>query len=176
MQLLRVDGLRCDIFLDLEIIEGSQVDNLGISICTDGIEYIIASGIIYLSPSLSFAMTVPKASKVFLMCPPSLFWNTPDPSDRAYSIPQRIPIPPGTRVPALEVHTVQRFLARQKRTAPGPDGLPHWMWRDFSHLLAPVITKLFNCSLQEQFVPCHWKLANVTPIPKESPLTNCHQL
>ena len=23
---------------------------------------------------------------------------------------------------------------------------------------------------------CHWKLANVTPIPKESPLTNCNQL
>ena len=73
-------------------------------------------------------------------------------------------------------HTVQRFLARQKRTAPGPDGLLHWMWRDFSHLLAPVITKLFNRSLQEQFVPCHWKLANVTPIPKETPLTNCNQL
>ena len=25
-------------------------------------------------------------------------------------------------------------------------------------------------------MPCHWKLANVTPIPKESPLTNCNQL
>ena len=50
------------------------------------------------------------------------------------------------------------------------------MWRDFSHLLAPLITKLFNRSLQEQSVPCHWKLANVTPIPKESPLTNCNQL
>ena len=50
------------------------------------------------------------------------------------------------------------------------------MWRVFSHLLAPVITKLFNRSLQEQFVPCHWKLANVTPIPKESPFTNCNQL
>ena len=98
-------------------------------------------------------------------------------TDPAYSIPHRIPIPPGTRVPALEVHTIQRFLARQKRTAPGPDGLPHWIWRDFSHLLAPVITKLFNRSLQEQFVPCPWKLANVTPIPiKESPFTNCNQL
>ena len=97
-------------------------------------------------------------------------------TDPAHSISQWIPIPPGTRVPALEVHTVQRFLARQKRTAPGPDGLPHWMWRDFSHLLAPVIAKLFNLSLQEQFVPCHWKLPNVTPIPKESPLTNCNQL
>ena len=49
------------------------------------------------------------------------------------------------------------------------------MWRDFSHLLAPVITKLFNRSLQEQIVPCYWKLANVTPSPKESPLTNCNQ-
>ena len=39
-----------------------------------------------------------------------------------------------------------------------------------------MITKLFNRSLQEQFVRCHWKLANVTPIPKESPLTNCNQL
>ena len=57
-------------------------------------------------------------------------------TDPTYSFPQRIPIPPGTRIPALEVHTVQMFLARQKRTAPGPDGLPHWMWRDFSHLLA----------------------------------------
>ena len=97
-------------------------------------------------------------------------------TDPAYSIPQRTPIPPGTRFPALGVHTVQRFLAGQKRTAPCPDGLPHWMWRDFSHLLAPLITKLFNRSLQEQFVPCLWKLANVTPIPKESPLTNCNQL
>ena len=39
-----------------------------------------------------------------------------------------------------------------------------------------MITKLFNRSLQEQFVPRYWKLANVTPIPKESPLTSCNQL
>ena len=82
-------------------------------------------------------------------------------TDSVYSIPQRIPIAPGTRIPALEVHTVQRFLARQKRTAPGPDWLPHWIWRDFSHLLALLITKQFNRSLQEQFFPCHWKLANI---------------
>ena len=32
-----------------------------------------------------------------------------------------------------------------------------------------IRAKLFNRSLQEQFVPCYWKLANITPIPKESP-------
>ncbi|XP_015759325.1 PREDICTED: uncharacterized protein LOC107338600 [Acropora digitifera] len=97
-------------------------------------------------------------------------------TDPAYSIPPRNPIPPGARIPALEERTVERFLAEHKRTATGPDGLPYWMERDFCHPLAPVITKLFNRSLQEQFVLRHWKLANVTPIPKESPLTSCNQL
>ena len=68
MQSLSVDGRRCDIFQDLVIIKGSQFENLGISISTEGIKYIIASGIIYLSPSLSFAMTNPRASKLVFMC------------------------------------------------------------------------------------------------------------
>ena len=71
MQLLSVDGQRCVIFQDLVIIEGSQFENLAISICPDGIKYIIASDIIYLSPSLSFEITEPRASKLLLMCPPS---------------------------------------------------------------------------------------------------------
>ena len=29
--------------------------------------------------------------------------------------------PSANRIPVLEVHTVQKFLAQQKRTAPGPD-------------------------------------------------------
>ena len=45
-----------------------------------------------------------------------------------------------------------------------------------SHHLAPVITKIFNCSLRHQTVPSMWKLANVSPIPKESPLPECNQL
>ena len=46
---------------------------------------------------------------------------------------------------------------------------------DNNHL-APVFTKIFNCSLRHQTVPSLWKLANVSPIPKESPLTECNQL
>lgn len=40
---------------------------------------------------------------------------------------------------------------------------------------APVITKIFNCSLKHQNVPFLWKQANFSPIPKES-LTECDQL
>ena len=73
MQLLSVIGRRCDIFQDLVIIKGSQFENLGISICTDRIKYIFVSGIIYLSPSLSFVITEPRASKLLFICPPPLF-------------------------------------------------------------------------------------------------------
>lgn len=45
-------------------------------------------------------------------------------TDRAYSAPQRIPILPGSFIRALEVHTVERFLAEQKRTTSGSDGFP----------------------------------------------------
>ncbi|EDO43664.1 predicted protein, partial [Nematostella vectensis] len=58
----------------------------------------------------------------------------------------------------------------------GPDEFPYWLWRDYGHHLAPVITKIFNSSLKHQMVPSLWKLANVTPIPKESPLHECNQL
>ena len=41
---------------------------------------------------------------------------------------------------------------------------------------SPTITKVFNSSLKKQLVPCFWKLANITPIPKETPFETCNQL
>jgi hypothetical protein len=64
-----------------------------------------------------------------------------------YISPQPISIPVGTRVPTVDEPTVINFLMKLKRTVPGPDGLPYWLWKDFSHLLAPIITKLFNLSI-----------------------------
>ncbi|CAB4009901.1 Hypothetical predicted protein [Paramuricea clavata] len=39
-----------------------------------------------------------------------------------------------------------------------------------------MITKVFNLSIEQQCVPLMWKLTNVNPLPKESPLTECNQL
>ena len=36
--------------------------------------------------------------------------------------------------------------------------------------------KIFNSALRHQTVPFAWKLADVSPIPKESPINNCNQL
>lgn len=82
----------------------------------------------------------------------------------------------GSHIPSLGVLTVRRFMTRLKRTAPGADGFPYWLWRDFAHHLVPVVTKLFNSSLRQQSVPLPWKLANISLIPKESPLSLCAQL
>ena len=96
-------------------------------------------------------------------------------TDDAYEAPTRLQIPVGTRSPNCECD-VRNLLTHQKRTASGPDEFRYWLWRDYSHHLAPVITQIFNCSLKHQTVPFLWKLANVSPISKESLLTEYNQL
>ena len=97
-------------------------------------------------------------------------------TDDSYTPPEPVPIPSGTRIPNIDVSTVKKLLAKQKKTSAGPDGLTHCIWSDFSILLAPTIPKIFNMSLEHQCVPQLWKLANLNPIPKETPLTDCTQL
>ena len=97
-------------------------------------------------------------------------------TDDQYSTTEVLSIPDGTRIPTTEVHTVWKFLSTLKRTAPGPHELPFWIWRDYANELAPTVTKVFNSSLKKQLVRCLWKLANVTPIPKDTPFETFNQL
>ena len=99
-------------------------------------------------------------------------------TDCTYEAPEPLEIPVGTRIPIVDENAVRKLLTHQKRTASGPEEFPNWFWRDYSHHLAPVITAIFNrlSSLIHQAVPTLWKLANVLPTPKESPLTECNHL
>jgi len=56
--------------------------------------------------------------------------------------------------------------------APGPDGIPNWLLRDFSQLLCYPLAAIFNASLREGFFPLIWKSANVVAIPKVHPPTS----
>ena len=67
-------------------------------------------------------------------------------------------------------------LRHQTRTASGPDEIPYWFWCDYADYLARIITNIFNNSIKQQKVPRVWKFANVTPIPKVSPLSVRSQL
>ena len=66
-------------------------------------------------------------------------------------------------------------MMKQKRTSPGPDGLPYWLWKEYAHYLAPVLTNVLNLSLHDHCVPSLWKLANISPVQKESTLVDCSQ-
>ena len=97
-------------------------------------------------------------------------------TDPQYSTPEPLLIPEGTRIPVADVSMVENFMMKQKSSAPGPDGIPYWIWRDYAQYLAPIITRILNFSLSQQYIPLKWKLANISPIPKESPVTECSQL
>ena len=61
------------------------------------------------------------------------------------------------------------------RKAPGPDGIPNWILRDYAVFLAKPITTILNSSYQNKEIPTAWKYANVTPIPKQKPVTNVNK-
>ena len=58
--------------------------------------------------------------------------------------------------------------------APGPDGIPNWLLRDFSqlHVLCHPLGAIFNASIREGSFSPVWKLADVMAIPKVHPPTS----
>ena len=81
--------------------------------------------------------------------------------------------PPPVVVPdefTISLADVEGKLSRVKvHKAPGPDGLPNWLLRDFSSHLAGPVCAIYNASVREGFVPLSWKEANVVPVPKIQP-------
>ena len=60
-------------------------------------------------------------------------------TDPQFSTPESLLIPEGTRIPVVDVSMVENFRTKQKSSAPGPDGIPYWIWKDYAQYLAPII-------------------------------------
>ena len=56
--------------------------------------------------------------------------------------------------------------------AAGPDGISAQMLKETASVIAPSLSKLFNCSLSQGYFPACWKLANVIPVPKPGSLNS----
>ena len=74
-------------------------------------------------------------------------------TDPLYKPIDTVTIPESSEMPVLTVSSVTRSLLKLKRTASGPDGIPYWFWKEFAYDLAPVVTHIFNCSLENHIVP-----------------------
>ena len=71
------------------------------------------------------------------------------------------------RVSQVTIESVEWKLKKIKESkAPGPDDIPNWLLKSFSHLLSEPVCYLINMSFQKQLLPTLWKKANVIPLQK----------
>lgn len=72
-----------------------------------------------------------------------------------------------SELPSVSLDAVAKQLSSVSATkACGPDNIPNWILKDFSHILASPVCKIINSSLAEKHLPHIWKCANISPIPK----------
>ena len=66
---------------------------------------------------------------------------------------------------------VQQALAKlYPNKASGPDNLPNWIFKEYSYTLAFPIMKILDASYHDQILPTTWKKADVSPLPKKTPV------
>ena len=66
----------------------------------------------------------------------------------------------------ISEYEIAMRLNKLKKTAPGPDEIPYWVFKECSIELSPVITRIINLSLGLGVVPGAWKKAYISPVPK----------
>ncbi len=70
-------------------------------------------------------------------------------------------------MPYIEPHEVcEKFLVVNSSKTCGPDNIPGRLLKEFAHLFAEPVAKIFNMSLSSGIVPNIWKDSHITPIPK----------
>ena len=78
-----------------------------------------------------------------------------------------------TPVPAeflvLEYHAYKALLTIKLNKSSGPDLVSSRIWKEFALELAPVVSHLYNCSMEEGCVPIILKESIVTPTPTVIP-------
>ena len=76
-------------------------------------------------------------------------------------------------VSEIEVYNCLKSLNPSK--ANGPDDIPSWVLKNYAILLSLPVMEIINCSFRERKLPKSWKLANVVPIPKSTPVQDINQ-
>jgi hypothetical protein len=67
----------------------------------------------------------------------------------------------------LSILQTKKALAKTKRSAPGLDNIPSWVFQEFANILAETIAEIFNLSLDAQQFSAAFKYTLVTVIPKK---------
>ena len=73
-------------------------------------------------------------------------------------------------------YEVYKMLSAIKKTSPGVDGVPYWVYKHCAIELTPVLTHLINKIVNNGNPPSVWLKALVTPVPKKTPPTDFSHL
>ncbi len=85
--------------------------------------------------------------------------------------PPATPLSPTPAIHISEDEVRQVFRKQKRKKAPGPDGVTPACLKSCADQLAPILTKIFNRSLELCEVPSCFKRSTIIPIPKKSKIT-----
>ncbi|XP_032238256.1 uncharacterized protein LOC116618539 [Nematostella vectensis] len=85
------------------------------------------------------------------------------------------PLPPSAHAHFPPDVALQKLSALNPRKASGPDGIPGWVLNESADLLATSVTDILNCFFREARLPQSWKDANITPVPKQKPISDVNK-
>ena len=70
--------------------------------------------------------------------------------------------------PIIVEEVLSELKNRKENKSPGPDNISPKFLKDFCHIIAPILTIIFNQSLKTGIFPDDWALARVSPIFKSA--------
>jgi hypothetical protein len=82
---------------------------------------------------------------------------------------------PADTVQVTEFDTFTKLKALNPNKSPGPDGIPPWVYKEFAEILAYPISLILNCSYKQEKLPSVWKKANISPVPKNTQVTDINK-
>lgn len=71
--------------------------------------------------------------------------------------------------PLTQPHEIYHQLRNLPKKASGSDKIPTRVYKAGALYLAEPLCHIFNCCIQERYMPSLWKLANICVVPKSNP-------
>ena len=69
-----------------------------------------------------------------------------------------------------ESQVFTKLVSLKSSKAPGPDSILGWLLKENACALAEPISEILSSSYYENKLPSSWKMADVSPIPKQKPV------
>ena len=82
------------------------------------------------------------------------------------------PVPDMAPIQMHEKGVLHLLLQLKQCKSTGPDEIPARFLKEFAHQLAPLLTVLYQASINQGSIPEDWKIAKVTPIFKKGNKSN----